>query len=795
MPILCSALTSLAALICTTGVSEVNVAAPPRPNVVIILADDLGFSDLGCYGGEVQTPNLDGLAAHGLRFTQFYNTARCWPSRAALLTGYYAQEVRRDTVPGVTSGASGLRPRWAKLLPEMLHPAGYRCYHSGKWHVDGMPLANGFDRSYYLEDCGRYFHPRVHFEDDRKLPPVEPSSGYYSTTAIADHAIKYLAEHATHRNRQPFFLYLAFTSPHFPLHAPPEDIARYRERYHAGWEIVRAERWKKMQELGIVTGRLSEVERDVGPPYEFPQALQTLGRGEVSRPLPWDSLTQAQQAFQATKMAIHAAMVDRMDQEIGRVLNQLRAMNALDDTLIFFLSDNGASAEIMVRDDGHDPSAPPGSAASHLCLGPGWSTTANTPFRRHKTWVHEGGIATPLIVHWPRGIGDQGALRRAPGHVIDLVPTIRKVTGMPATDRIAGGLVPAPPGKSLVPAFARDGTVRHDDLWWQHEGNRALRMGDMKLVAAGKDGPWELYDLAADRTETRNLAAELPEKVRELALRWQEHHDEFARIATADLETTQATSSSKPVKELILPGESFLVAGRPAFILRAPEEKRRILQPWILYAPTLPPYPDLHEKWMHEQFLKAGVAVAGIDIGEAYGSPEGRRLFTELYRELTERRGFAIRPCLLGRSRGGLWVTSWAVDNPGKVAGIAGIYPVFDLRTYRELDKAPPAYGLSRAQFEARLAEFNPIERADVLAKHGVPVFIIHGDDDKVVSLKEHSAALAARYKSAGAGDLVTLVVAKGQGHNLWEGFFHCQGLIDFAIERARAGAEPPTRK
>ncbi len=202
----------------------------------------------------------------------------------------------------------------------------------------------------------------------------------------------------TRRNirAQPFFLYLAFNSPHFPLHAPPEDIARYRGRYQEGWETVRADRWKRIQELGLVHGRLSDVERDVGPPYHFPDALKTLGPAEVNRPVPWTSLTDEQHAFQATKMSIHAAMVNRMDREIGRVLDQLRAMGAFEDTLIVFLSDNGASAEIMVRDDGHDPSASPGSADTHLCLGPGWSTVANTPFRRHKTWVHEGGIATPL---------------------------------------------------------------------------------------------------------------------------------------------------------------------------------------------------------------------------------------------------------------------------------------------------------------------------------------------------------------------------------------------------------------
>ncbi len=393
----------------TAGQVHVSTQIPPRPNVVIILADDLGFSDLGCYGGEIKTPNLDGLAAGGLRFTQFYNTARCWPTRAALLTGYYAQQVRRDTVPGVPSGVEGKRPSWARLLPEMLYPLGYRSYHAGKWHIDGMPVADGFDHSYYLEDVGRYFHPRVSYQDDQKQPPVGQDSGFYATTAIADHGIGFLAEHAARYRGQPFFLYLAFNAPHFPLQAPKDDIERYRGRYRDGWEFIRAERAKRVADLGIVSAQLSKVERTVGPPYDHPGTLKILGADEVDRPLPWVSLTEKQRAFQAMKMSIHAAMIDRMDREIGRVLDQLRAMGVLDDTLILFLSDNGASAEIMVRDDGHDPAAPAGSRATHLCLGPGWSTVANTPFRRHKTWVHEGGISTPLIVHWPRGIRARGS--------------------------------------------------------------------------------------------------------------------------------------------------------------------------------------------------------------------------------------------------------------------------------------------------------------------------------------------------------------------------------------------------
>jgi arylsulfatase A-like enzyme len=466
-----------------------------------------------------------------------------------LLTGYYAQQIRRDTVPGVRSRGQGVRPAWARLLPEMLKPLGYRSYHSGKWHVDGKVLDGGFDRSYLMQDAGRFFSPQNHQEDDQRLPPVARDSGYYSTTAIADHAIKYLKEHAEKHASQPFFAYVAFLSPHFPLQAPQEDIARYRGKYDRGWELMRDERWQRQQSLGIANGRLSPFEREVGPPYFFADAYQTLGPGEVNKPLVWNEMTPEQRAFQATKMSIHAAMVDRMDREIGRVVDQVRAMNALDNTLILFLSDNGASAEIMVRDDGHDPALPPGSAGTHLCLGPGWSTVANTPFRMHKTWVHEGGIATPLVVHWPAGISARGELRRNPGHVIDLVPTILDAVGGKRLESIAGQPVPAPPGKSLVPTFAKDNTVPHDYLWWSHEGSRAIRVGDWKLVAASpslrgrggrnaqveqQPGEWELFNLVDDRAETNNLADKMPDKVRELSQLWSQREAAFFKLAKQD---------------------------------------------------------------------------------------------------------------------------------------------------------------------------------------------------------------------------------------------------------------------
>jgi dipeptidyl aminopeptidase/acylaminoacyl peptidase len=264
----------------------------------------------------------------------------------------------------------------------------------------------------------------------------------------------------------------------------------------------------------------------------------------------------------------------------------------------------------------------------------------------------------------------------------------------------------------------------------------------------------------------------------------------FAAATFGLISHVAAAEPTAAVKELVLPGESFLVQGHAAFILWPAEAKRANPQPWIFYAPTLPGYPDVHEKWMHQQFLNAGIAVAGIDVGEAYGSPKGSELFTAMHGKLTEKHGFADKCCLLGRSRGGLWVTSWACDYPEKVAGIAGIYPVFDLRTYPGVAKAAPSYELTTEELETRLTNLNPIERVGVLAKAKVPVFFIHGDEDQVVPLKENSAEFASRYQAEEVEKLATLVVANGQGHNFWEGFFRCQELVTFAIERAKEGAK-----
>ncbi len=525
----------LAALLGAQFTAPPALGAPAtKPNVVFILADDLGYSDPGCYGGEIATPNLDALAANGLRFTQFYNTSRCWPSRGALLTGCYAQQIHRDALPDLPGGMRGVRQSWARLLPDFLKPAGYRCYHSGKWHIDGKVLDGGFDRSLNLNNPGNSFTSAGSALDDKPVPPPADESGYFLTIATASHAVDCLKDHAANHPDRPFFQYVAFHAPHFPLHALPQDIAKYHDKYLAGWEALRETRFGRQKEMGLIRTALSALERDVGPPYAFPDALKKLGPGEVNRPLPWSALTEEQRRFQATKMAIHAAMVDRMDQEIGRIIAQLKAMQVFHNTIIFFASDNGASAEIMVRNGGHDPAASPGSAKSYLCLGPGFSSACNTPFRRHKTWVHEGGISTPLIVHWPAGISARGELRHTPGHFIDIVPTVLELAGVRKPAEWKGEPIPEAPGRSLAPAFAGDVSVPHESLWWLHEGNRAVRVGDWKLVAA-KGDPWELYDLRTDRAEQVNLAAKMPEKVKELERAWQDQTDRCTELARQTL--------------------------------------------------------------------------------------------------------------------------------------------------------------------------------------------------------------------------------------------------------------------
>lgn len=506
-----------------------------KPNIVVILADDMGFSDAGCYGGEIDTPNIDRLASQGLRFTRMYSTARCGPSRNCLLSGYYAQQTAIDIM------TPGNIPQWANLLPEYIKPLGYRSYHSGKWHIRTTPNQGaGFDHSYTMLDELRFFTQNYHELDGKALPKPKPEEHYYSTTAIADYGLRFLREHSQQYAADPFFLYLAFHAPHFPLQAPAEDIAKYRDRFAEGWDTSRERRLARMHRMGLVDCGLARLEPDVFPSWNIPEAELTkrLGPGEVGRAVPWSTLTAEQKKFQAAKMAIHAAMITHMDTQVGKVVNQLKAMNALENTLILVLSDNGASAEIMIRGDGHNPAAPMGSAQTHLCIGPGWATAANTPFRLHKSYVHEGGIASPLIAHWPSGITDRGGLRHNQCHFIDVLPTVLELAGG-KPDRPSD----APPlaGKSLVPSLAKNSPVSRDFLYFNHNNNRALHAGDWKIVAKGAAGPWELYDMRTDRCERNNLAAAESTRLKSMAAIWANQDSLYAK------QREGAPSSAKPL--------------------------------------------------------------------------------------------------------------------------------------------------------------------------------------------------------------------------------------------------------
>ncbi len=551
------------AIVISSSLLAAETPAARKPNIIFILADDLGYSDLGCYGSEIETPNLDALAANGLRFTQFYNTARCWPSRAALMTGYYAQQVNRDP--------QGPRPKWAALLPELLKGAGYKSYHSGKWHIDGKILDAGFSRSYHTTDHDRFFSPKHHQLDDQPLPPPAADEHYYATTATAQRALQWLSEHESDHKEQPFFLYLAFIAPHFPLQALPEDIEKYKDRYQVGWDEIRAKRWARMQQLGLVAGNLSAPEPMTAPSWNLSEEelQKRIGLGESGHAVPWKDLTAEQQAFQAQKMAVHAAMIDRMDQEIGRVFEKLRAMNAWDDTLICFASDNGASAEQIIRGDGHTIGSVPGSAQSYLGLGPGWSTVSNTPFRRHKSWNHEGGVSTPLIAHWPRRMQPRGTLVNDPGHLVDIAPTLLEIANVAPPAKWNEESRPTLPGRSLVSFLdltdpskpppkdvsrPNPGELRlpglfpsrphfglplekQKPIFFKHIENRGLRVNNWKIVASGKNAPWELYDLTEDRAESKNLATEYPGTLEEMVTIWN----------ALDAEYTQQGATAKPV--------------------------------------------------------------------------------------------------------------------------------------------------------------------------------------------------------------------------------------------------------
>jgi arylsulfatase len=526
--------------------APISLRAAERPNIIVIMSDDMGFSDISCYGGEISTPHLDRLAANGLRFTQFYNTARCCPTRASLLTGLYPHQAGVGHMMD-DRGLDGYRGDLNKrcvTIAEALQPAGYRAYAVGKWHVtrftapDGpkhnWPLQRGFDRYYgTITGAGSFYDPGTLVRDNAMIsayadPEYKPKE-YYYTDAISDHAARFVAEHRKDHAGKPFFMYVAYTAAHWPMHALEKDIAKYKGKYDAGYEPIRRARLDRMKKLGLFD-----------PKWE-PAA--TAGD--------WDAVTN--KAWEARCMEVYAAMIDNMDQGIGRLVAELEKGKQLDNTLIFFLQDNGGCAELMGRSPDQKradkPTLPPmkpeevllgirpkqtrdgwpvlsgtlvmpGPADTYIAYGQGWANVSNTPFREYKHWVHEGGIATPLIAHWPAGIKAKGELRQQPGHLIDLMATCVDIAGAKYAAEYQGNPITPPEGKSLAPAFA-DKPIEREAIYWEHEGNRAVRMGNWKLVAKGPGGKWELYDMEADRTEQHDLAAKQPERVQEMTAKWE----------------------------------------------------------------------------------------------------------------------------------------------------------------------------------------------------------------------------------------------------------------------------------
>jgi len=522
-------------------------ATERRPDIVVIISDDMGFSDIGCFGGEIRTPNLDRLASSGLRFSQFYNTARCCPARACLLTGLYPHQaaVGHMMEDRDLDGYRGDLSLSAVTIAEALRPAGYAAYAAGKWHVTrhvmpgaprhNWPLQRGFDRYYgTLTGAGSYFDPGTLMRDNTPISamadPEYANKPYYYTDAIADHAARFISEHHSQAPEKPLFLYTAFTAAHWPMHALEADIERYRHRYDRGYEPARRRRFERLREMTLI------------------------GKNWRLSPQAGDWTTVANKPWEARCMEVYAAMVECMDRGIGRIVEALRRAGRLDNTLLLFMQDNGGCAEETGRSpDMARPESPtfppiaadairsdtrpkqtregypmltgtkvmPGPPDTFIAYGKAWANVSNTPFREYKHWVHEGGIATPLIAHWPHGLRSRGGLCHEPSHLIDIMATCVDIAGARYPEVRNGRKVHALEGRSLRPLFT-GGRIEREGLFWEHEGNRALRVGQWKLVAKGPRGKWELYDMESDRTELNDLAGREPERVAAMAENWAE---------------------------------------------------------------------------------------------------------------------------------------------------------------------------------------------------------------------------------------------------------------------------------
>lgn len=500
---------SIPGLFAVLLLSTAAFAAAPqpaeRPNIVLIMADDMGFSDLGCYGSEIDTPNIDGLAAGGMRFTQFYNTARCCPTRAALMTGLYSHQAGVGHMVndlGDPAYQGYLNDRCVTIA-EVMRPAGYRTLMTGKWHVGEepphWPVKRGYDRYFGIVSGGsNYFRldpGRIMARDDQRYEP--PAEGFYMTDAFSDAAVEFIEEYGG--RPEPFFLYVAYTSPHWPLHAWPEDIAKYRDKYTGGWDRLRRARHARLIEEGLVKPSWPLTPRDERVPA-------------------WEDAENKDDW--ALRMAVYAAQIDRMDQGIGRILAAIRKSKKEENTLVMFLCDNGGCAEKIDRGK---PGAPAGTADSFLSYGVGWANASNTPFRLYKHWVHEGGISTPLVARWPAVI-QGGQTVSEIGHVIDIMATCADAGDAEYPQTYGDREITPLEGKSLVPTFRGQQRDGHEAVFWEHEGNRAVRQGKWKLVSRFP-GKWELYDLEADRTEMNDLAKSEPETAARMAQAYEEWSD------------------------------------------------------------------------------------------------------------------------------------------------------------------------------------------------------------------------------------------------------------------------------
>jgi arylsulfatase len=472
-----------------------------RPNIIYIMADDMGYSDLGCYGSEVATPNLDLLAEQGVKFRTFYNNARCCPTRATLLTGQYPHVAgmgdmvsmpQSAIIPGSYQGF--IDPSYPTVA-ESLKKAGYDTYMTGKWHVgerkEHWPLKRGFDHYFGLISGASSFYEIIPQEKGKRHMVKDndhfdiPENGFYMTDAFTDHAIVYLNEQKKNDPLNPFFLYVAYTAPHFPIHALEPDVKKYESLYTQGWDVTREKRYAKMKKLGLVDKRYQLTAR----PPDIPA---------------WEAATDKNTWVR--KMAVYAAMIDRMDQNIGKLIHTLKANDQYRNTIIVFLSDNGASPENVSGRNFNDPNIRIGEKGSYVTYDVPWANVSNTPFRKYKKYVHEGGIITPCIVHWPARLKPRKGFIDEAGHVMDLMPTALELAGVPAK-----GL----PGSSLSYLWA-SGKPTERTIFWEHEGNKAMRKGHWKLVKDLEDASWALYDLAADPCEVNNLATVKPQMLQDM---------------------------------------------------------------------------------------------------------------------------------------------------------------------------------------------------------------------------------------------------------------------------------------